>query len=109
MSETQTATSGRDAARIRNAKRRRRLIVNGVVGGAVILALALLAISHRGKPRGPEGLMTGTVERADLVQTISATGSITAQTGAMVKIGSQITGRIKRLHADVGDLELVKE
>ena len=37
-----------------------------------------------------------------MLETISATGSVTAQTGAQVKIGSQITGTIKRLFADVG-------
>src|SRR5437870_7045857 len=47
-------------------------------------------------------LLTATVTRGDLVETVSATGSVTAQTGAQVKIGSQITGRIKRLYADVG-------
>ena len=47
-------------------------------------------------------LLTATVTRGDLAESVSATGSITAQTGAMVKIGSQITGRIKRLYADVG-------
>jgi RND family efflux transporter MFP subunit len=44
-----------------------------------------------------------TVKRMNLVETVSATGSVTAQTRAMVKIGSQITGRIKHLYADVGD------
>src|SRR5437016_6013064 len=47
-------------------------------------------------------LITATVTRGDLVETVSATGSVTAQTGAQVKIGSQITGRIKHLYADVG-------
>src|SRR5438128_7593590 len=47
-------------------------------------------------------LLTDTVKKGDLVETVSATGSVTAQTGAQVKIGSQITGRIKRLYADVG-------
>lgn len=47
-------------------------------------------------------LITAPVTKGDLQETISATGSVTAQTGAMVKIGSQITGRIKRLYADVG-------
>jgi HlyD family secretion protein len=42
------------------------------------------------------------VKKGDLTETISATGSVTAQTGAQIKIGSQITGRIKRLFADVG-------
>ena len=46
--------------------------------------------------------MVRTAERTNLVQQVSATGSVTAQTGAMVKIGSQITGRIKHLFADVG-------
>ncbi len=47
-------------------------------------------------------MLTDTVKRGDLVETVSATGSVTAQTGAQVKIGSQITGTIKRLYADVG-------
>ena len=51
----------------------------------------------------PNGkLLTDTVKKGDLVETVAATGSVTAQTGAEVKIGSQITGRIKRLYADVG-------
>lgn len=48
------------------------------------------------------GLLTAPVTRGDLVEAITATGSVTAQTGAEVKIGSQITGRIKKLNADVG-------
>ncbi len=48
------------------------------------------------------GLLTAAAQRGDLVEAITATGSVTAQTGAEVKIGSQITGRIKKLNADVG-------
>jgi HlyD family secretion protein len=47
-------------------------------------------------------LLTAPVTRGDLIETVSATGSVSAQTGAQVKIGSQITGRIKKLYADVG-------
>ncbi|MHB8636314.1 MAG: efflux RND transporter periplasmic adaptor subunit [Fimbriimonadaceae bacterium] len=47
-------------------------------------------------------MITGKVTRGDLIETITATGSIVAQTGAEVHIGSQITGVIKALHADVG-------
>ena len=47
-------------------------------------------------------MLTDTVKRGDLIETVTATGSVTAQTGAQVKIGSQITGTIKRLYADVG-------
>jgi HlyD family secretion protein len=51
---------------------------------------------------GSGKLLTDTVKRGDLIESISASGSVTAQTGAQVKIGSQITGIIKRLYADVG-------
>ena len=51
---------------------------------------------------GTGKLLTDTVKRGDLIESVSASGSVTAQTGAQVKIGSQITGRIKRLYADVG-------
>lgn len=47
-------------------------------------------------------LITAKVSRGDLTETVSATGNVTGQTGELVKIGSQITGRIKRLYADVG-------
>ena len=49
-----------------------------------------------------QNLTTGKAVRADLIESIATTGSITAQTGAQVKIGSQITGTIKRLFADIG-------
>lgn len=47
-------------------------------------------------------MITAPVTKGNLVETISATGSVTAQTGAEVKIGSQITGTIQHLYADVG-------
>lgn len=91
-----------NGARVRAAKARRRLFINLAVA-VVVIALAVWAwLAFRPKPTAPAGLVTGVAERADVVQTVSATGSVTAQTGAMVKIGSQITGRIKRLYADVG-------
>ncbi len=53
---------------------------------------------------GLSGLITDVVKRGDLIETVSATGAVNAQTGAQVKIGSQITGRIKKLNADVGSI-----
>jgi len=47
-------------------------------------------------------LITAVASKGDLQETVTATGSVTAQTGAEVKIGSQITGTIKHLYADVG-------
>lgn len=54
-------------------------------------------------------MLTEQVTRGDLVETVNATGSVTAQTGAMVKIGTQVTGRIRRLYADVGSIVRANE
>src|SRR5579872_7006598 len=73
---------------------------------ATLVVLAGLGLWGWAKTHPPDNplshLITGTVTRGDLIETISATGSVTAQTGAEIKIGSQITGTIKHLYADVG-------
>jgi RND family efflux transporter MFP subunit len=111
MTETETGATGptsekiargRNAARVRAAKGRRRLGINLAIAVIVLAVIAIVLIRRADQPKGVPGLVTGTAERMDLTQSVSATGSVTAQTGAMVKIGSQITGRIKRLFADVG-------
>jgi RND family efflux transporter MFP subunit len=103
MAQTGTlAAANRNAARVRGAKQRRRLLINIAVVTLVVAAVAAFFVARRAGSEMPEGLVTAKAERTDLVQTVSATGSVTAQTGAMVKIGSQITGRIKHLYADVG-------
>src|SRR5574340_297113 len=96
------AAQGRNAARVRAAKGRRRLLINATIAGVVLVVIAVFVIRKADRPKGIEGLVTDTVQRMDLTQSVSATGSVTAQTGARVSIGSQITGRIKRLFADVG-------
>jgi RND family efflux transporter MFP subunit len=91
------------AAGNRRGKRRR-------IGALPITALILLLAGGGwyfwSKLRPTEDkntqLITAQVTRGDLIETVSATGSVTAETGAQVKISSQITGRIKRLYADVG-------
>lgn len=73
---------------------------------AVVVAVGAILLRPRA-PSGraaelPPGVQVATVTRGTLQHKISASGAIAAQTGAMVKIGSQITGRIRRLPADVG-------
>ena len=68
----------------------------------VVLILAFLWWTKSHANSGNSGLITTTVTRGDLVETVSATGSVEAQTGAEVTIGPQITGVIKRLYTDVG-------
>jgi HlyD family secretion protein len=56
----------------------------------------------RAKKDEMASVRTEKVTRGTILQTISATGEIAAETGASVKIGSQVSGRIKRLYTDVG-------
>lgn len=99
---TRPLPATRDASRVRAAKGRRRLLINLAIAVAIVALVGAVVMRRLGRPTLPVGLVKGSVERMDITQTVSATGSVTAQTGAMVKIGSQITGRIKRLFADVG-------
>src|SRR5581483_3376801 len=50
----------------------------------------------------PTGVQVGKAEMGDLEQRITATGVVSAQVGAKVNIGSQISGQIKKLAVDVG-------
>jgi len=50
----------------------------------------------------PAGVQIGKATRGNIDQKITATGVAAAQVGAKVNIGSQITGRIRSLPADVG-------
>jgi HlyD family secretion protein len=91
-----------DAASVRRRKIRRRRIVTASAAVIVILAIIAFVIVSRSKNKDElTGIATATVGRATIVHKISATGTVTAQTGALVKIGSQVTGRIKALYADV--------
>jgi HlyD family secretion protein len=102
MTEIQTPTPVvNNGARLRAAKARRRWIRNIVILLIIVAVIAGFIIKGRKKTTNST-ISTDFVTRRDLVETVSATGSVTAQTGAMVKIGSQITGIIKKLHADVG-------
>jgi len=98
MVETTVDSSSRSSARVRAGKARRRWLLNGVIIVVIIAAAVTFWVVWRPRAKLPEGLVTGKTERMDLIQSVSATGSVTAQTGAMVKIGSQITGRIKHLY-----------
>ncbi|MCX6377643.1 MAG: efflux RND transporter periplasmic adaptor subunit [Armatimonadetes bacterium] len=44
------------------------------------------------------------VQRRDLVATVTATGKVTAMVGAEVRVGSRVSGRVQRLHANIGDV-----
>jgi RND family efflux transporter MFP subunit len=47
-------------------------------------------------------VVTDTVRRGDLKETVDATANVDPQTGAEINIGCQITGTVKSLYADIG-------
>lgn len=91
------------AVAIRRAKIKRQKIIKTIILILVIAAVTyFVAGRFKKKDTGLGNLVTDKAQLATIVQMVSATGSVTAQTGAQVNIGSQITGRIKQLVADVG-------
>ncbi len=85
----------------KNKKKKRPLAPIIIIVVAVGIAWFAWAKTH--PPVNPlSQLITAKVTRGDLTETVTATGAIEAQTGAQVNIGSQITGTIKKLNADVG-------
>src|ERR1051326_1506041 len=86
----------------RKARRGYGRILGVVVGLAIVGGLGWWGwVKTHPADSATAKLLTDTAKLGDLVETVSATGSVTAQTGAQVKIGSQITGVIKHLYADV--------
>src|SRR4051794_12932447 len=65
---------------------------------AVLLSLAVLAGSCRGRGKKDEQYKTEKADRGDITQTVTATGTLSAVTTA--QIGSQVSGVISRLYAD---------
>ncbi|MBM3789627.1 MAG: efflux RND transporter periplasmic adaptor subunit [Acidobacteria bacterium] len=44
------------------------------------------------------------VGRHDIVSSVAATGKVNPMVGAEVRVGSRISGRVERLHANIGDV-----
>ncbi len=72
-----------------------------VVTGVVIMQRRLQ--SHAAGPI-PTGVEVAVADRGTQQQKIAATGIVASQTGSQVKIGAQISGRIRSLPADVGTI-----
>src|SRR5579884_217756 len=103
MASVQSPLQSPTVAAVRRRVRRKSRALPIVITLAIAAALGWWGWTKTHPAQDPtSNLLTDTVTRGDLVETVSATGSVTAQTGAQVKIGSQITGTIKRLYADVG-------
>ncbi len=71
----------------------------------ILCSLAVLSLGWatlRRQSAGTSQFKTASVEVRTIPQTIEASGVVSVQTGYQVKIGSQVSGRISRLYATVG-------
>lgn len=70
---------------------------------ATLLAVGLVALLSCGDAGDGSGSDTVPVERRRFAATVSAVGSVQPQIGAEVRVGSRVSGRVRRLRANVGD------
>ncbi|HSA56217.1 MAG TPA: efflux RND transporter periplasmic adaptor subunit [Gemmatimonadaceae bacterium] len=73
-----------------------------VVGGIAVVAL-LVAWMRSGAGAGAAAGETVAVERRNFSAAVVAIGAVKAQIGAEVRVGSRISGRVRRLRANIGD------
>ena len=76
-----------------------------VIGILIIIAASLLVWFYIFKPndKNENKIQTAEVVRRDIGSTVLATGIIKPKVGAEVKVGSRISGVVKRLRANIGD------
>lgn len=72
-----------------------------VLLAAAGLAAAVGYVRWSDQPDPLANVLTGTVERGDIEQSVLATGTIRPQ--RLVAIGAQVSGRLTRMHVAVGD------
>jgi HlyD family secretion protein len=71
-----------------------------------LVAVAGLALARTGASRAADtgnGAASVRVARRDIAAQVKATGVIKPRVGAEVKVGSRISGVVKRLHVQIGD------
>ncbi len=97
MSNEPSASAAR-----RKLRRKSRFLPTVIVLAALVGGYYWYTAKNKPASDKDGTMITDVVTRGDLVENVNATGSIAAQTGAQIKIGAQVSGRIKRLYADVG-------
>ena len=81
----------------------RRVVISVAATGLVVL-VALAAWLRAGSGPGGGGLgPVETVARRSFTATVTAVGAVKPQIGAEVRVGSRISGRVRRLRANIGD------
>lgn len=82
-------------------KKMKLVVVLGVV--LLVAAGGLVAWRNYHKERNQPTFQTEPVKRRDIAAAVQSTGVIRAQTGAEVKVGARISGRVEKLFANIGD------
>jgi len=83
------------------AKRKRAVSILLVLA-VVIGAGGWWHLAYRGTSRS-DAPATTVVQRRDMSSAVLATGSVKPQVGAEVRVGARISGKVERLHANIGD------
>jgi HlyD family secretion protein len=81
---------------LENNHKQRRWLITAIF--VVVVALVALYFLRRGKDDGGQKYRTEVIDRGNVAQTVSATGTLSAVT--TVQVGSQVSGIIAQLHAD---------
>jgi RND family efflux transporter MFP subunit len=82
---------------------RKALLLLILLAGAGAGAVAWWQHNQRGTANNP-GQGTAMVARRDFASTVLATGAVKPQVGAEVRVGARISGKVERLHANIGDV-----
>lgn len=83
-------------------KKKKRVLYLVVLLASMAAAGGWWFVSHRNAP-GPAEPATAKVIRRDFSSAVLATGAVKPQVGAEVKVGARISGKVMRLHANIGD------
>lgn len=81
----------------------KKMLLAGAALASSIGVVVAGAFLHRagGDPTG--SYETVVVTRRDIASSVLATGSVKPMIGAEVKVGARISGKVERLHANIGD------
>ncbi|MCU0874926.1 MAG: efflux RND transporter periplasmic adaptor subunit [Pirellulaceae bacterium] len=98
---------GRRTTGTRTAQRRKRKRWTGVLALLVLAGMSAAAAAWLQPWRAGGGTVaapaTAKVVRRDFASAVLATGAVQAQVGAEVRVGARISGKVDRLHANIGD------
>ena len=72
----------------------------GLIGGAAVALVALALVFNPFNAKKPQ-MVTATVGRGDIEQTVLATGVL--EPAKLVSVGAQASGQVKKLYVELGD------